>query len=908
MQYDKSLPYIEGREPYEEPKAHLVKEEENSYSVKRGRRPSKLLMIKNLRKTVKEWRNNDYNDVTQTTRELLTFWFDTDHLVDKKPFKLWYCQREAIETLIYLFEVKKYSDLEQIVNEFATKNRKDMIGPAVEIQEDVEGNRNIIRYFPELKQIGQQFFPEKDLLRYAFKMATGSGKTFVMALVIVWSYLNFLIEKNSRYANNFLIIAPNVIVYERLARDFANNKIFNELPFIPPHLKHYWNIKVTLRKDDSHLKNSGNLIVNNIQQLYESRSLEWTPANIVDAILGRKPQKDLTKASYLLLDRIKDLNNLIIMNDEGHHVHDEELQWNKTLKSIHSSLPNGLNLWLDFSATPRFISGGLYFPWIIVDYPLAQAIEDRIVKAPLVVHRVDRADPEQINRDNVVQKYGDWIIASLERWKEHYTVYNEINKKPVLFIMAENNIYADKIAEFIRRKKRDYNLKDDEILIIHTSRTGDILKNKLEELRALATNIDNPSNNIKIIVSVLMLREGWDVQSVTICLGLRPFTSKAQILPEQAIGRGLRLMKDLSPDHTQTLEIIGTNEFEKFVKQLETEGVAVNSVRDPPPLPINISPEKSRLQYDIEIPQTEFRYTRNYKKILNIDVSKIPSLFSSTKLEEKRIIELRMIFPVTETDVHVAKIDRSILPQGRELLSYLTKEIMKKARITSSFSNLYPIVEKYILKSCFEKVIDTVDNDNLRNVLTDVPVQEAIIDLLAKTIGDLTIEKREIIMKPAPIILSKVEKFIWRRKHLRLKKTVFNFVALYNNYEAEFAEFLDKCIDIVKFAAIANIFKIDYLSSRGAIRFYIPDFVAVQEVQNKKIYWIIETKGREYPDTRRKDKAMNKWCNDVSDQVKEEWLYLKVLQSNFIKFKKRKNVKNFSDLIEFLETNLISNT
>ncbi len=159
-------------------------------------------------------------------------------------------------------------------------------------------------------------------------------------------------------------------------------------------------------------------------------------------------------------------------------------------------------------------------------------------------------------------------------------------------------------------------------------------------------------------------------------------------------------------------------------------------------------------------------------------------------------------------------------------------------------------------------------------------------------------------MKPAPIILSEVKKFIWRRKHLRLKKTVFNFVALYNNYEAEFAEFLDKCIDIEKFAAIANIFKIDYLSSRGAIRFYIPDFVAVQEVQNKKLYWIIETKGREYPDSRRKDNAMNKWCNDVSDQVNEEWKYLKVLQSNFNKFKKRNPNKKFFDLIEFLEENL----
>ena len=198
------------------------------------------------------------------------------------------------------------------------------------------------------------------------------------------------------------------------------------------------------------------------------------------------------------------------MNDEGHHVHDEELEWFKTLSSIHSAIPHGLTLWLDFSATPKF-SGGTYFPWIIVDYPLAQAIEDRIVKLPLIVHRVDRTDPEQINKDNVVEKYGDWIIASLERWKEHYNVYQEVGKKPVLFIMAENNGYADIIAEFIRKKKKTYKLRDKEALVIHTTRTGDIRKKDLRELRSLATNIDEPSNEIKIIVSVLMLREGWDV-------------------------------------------------------------------------------------------------------------------------------------------------------------------------------------------------------------------------------------------------------------------------------------------------------------------------------------------------------------------------------------------------------------
>jgi type III restriction enzyme len=277
----------------------------------------------------------------------------------------------------------------------------------------------------------------------------------------------------------------------------------------------------------------------------------------------------------------------------------------------------------------------------------------------------------------------------------------------------------------------------------------------------------------------------------------------------------------------------------------------------------------------------------------------IPTLFNSDRLENKRKIELKMVFPLTETDVHNVEIDRTVIPQGRELLSFLCQEIMKKARLTLSFNKLYPLIEEYILNICFEKKIDDIDDDNLRYVLTDVPVQEAIIDLLAKAIGDITIEKKELLLKTSSLKLSEVEKFTWRRKHLRLKKTIFNFVAVYNNYEEEFARFLDKCSDIEKFAAIANIFKIDYLSSRGAIRFYIPDFVAVQKIDTKSVNWIIETKGREYPDTKRKDAAMKKWCKDMSKQVKEEWRYLKVLQTIYNKIKRK--VNNFSDLIKQIE-------
>ncbi len=237
VQYDKTLPYIEDRDPSKKPVSHLIKDGENSYKVVEGRRPSKMLLVNKLREEVDRWRDNDYPEVTDTTRELLYFWFFNDHQVQGEPFKFWFCQREAVETLIYLFEVKKYDDLKPVIETYAENFRKDLFSNAVEFVEDTEGRRKLIRYFPELEQEGEQDLPEKGLLRYAFKMATGSGKTIAMALIIVWSYFNRLREKDSRYPDNFLIIAPNVIVYERLAKDFADNKIFYSLPLIPPSWK-----------------------------------------------------------------------------------------------------------------------------------------------------------------------------------------------------------------------------------------------------------------------------------------------------------------------------------------------------------------------------------------------------------------------------------------------------------------------------------------------------------------------------------------------------------------------------------------------------------------------------------------------------------------------------------------------
>ncbi len=114
--------------------------------------------------------------------------------------------------------------------------------------------------------------------------------------------------------------------------------------------------KVILRGEASEPDPAGNLVLTNIQQLYESRDEEWTPANAIEALLGKKPAKDLaTSGQRSMLERVKSLKDLVVMNDEAHHVHDEDLQWSKSLLAAHRALPKGLALWLDFSAVRRHL-------------------------------------------------------------------------------------------------------------------------------------------------------------------------------------------------------------------------------------------------------------------------------------------------------------------------------------------------------------------------------------------------------------------------------------------------------------------------------------------------------------------------------------------------------------------------
>ncbi|MGH9426312.1 MAG: DEAD/DEAH box helicase, partial [Terriglobia bacterium] len=490
-----------------------------------------------LREAVKAWRAGGYKGVTDTTRLLLNHWFYTDHrLPSGRRFAYHSSQQEAIETLIFVWEVEKVF------------TRKGLLE----------------RYAQSLKDV--QLPPYDDFARYCIKMATGSGKTKVMALAVVWQFLNAVREDEEiarDYAKTFLLIAPNVIVFERLKTDFAGGRIFRADPLIPKPLEIFWDFDCVLRGEGEKAHFAGTLFLTNIQQFYEreGKNKSEEPEELT-AMLGSKPPVQKLELTDFR-DRIGLRNDkLLVINDEAHHTHDEESEWNKVIRALHAKTP--LMAQLDLSATPRFQKGAI-FPWTISDYPLKQAILDGIVKRPMKgVAQIQEAKSEIAS-----VRYKPYLTAGVERWREYRSQLEPLKKKPILFVMLNDTEEADEVGDWLRTKYPS-EFGDTKTLVIHTDSKGEVSKKSLSEARDLARRVDEGENPVNAIVSVLMLREGWDVQNVTVVVGLRPYAAKANILPKQTIGRGLRLMfREMPIQYTERVDIIGNKAFLNFVDDLE---------------------------------------------------------------------------------------------------------------------------------------------------------------------------------------------------------------------------------------------------------------------------------------------------------------------------------------------------
>lgn len=831
---------------------------------------SKAYLVNALRNAVFAWRNQGYPHATKITQRLLNYWFNEDHIseIEKEPFQFWFCQREAIETLIYVYELMKKRNFIDMAREFGA-------GP-------IQG------YDPSYDQ-----YP-----LYAFKMATGSGKTFVMALSIVWQYFNHKWENKDDYTSKYIIIAGEKnVIYDRLKRDFENSRIFRELPLIPPEWKGDFDLKVILKEDPIHILPDSVLFLTNIQQLQERKSRREEVEEYVDEIMELPEVYNVS--DIYQENRIKEVlttcPNIMILKDEAHHIYHFEKAWKKILLELNRSLASqygkGINMELDFSATPRTENGAL-FPWIIVDFSLKEAIETNIVKLPL---KGLVKNAREISSRKTVERYRAWIDAGIRRWREYKEKLRPLNKKPVLFFQCPENEEADEIYEYINSVP---DLKD-KVLLIHTDSTGEVKKSDLPKAREFARNIDDPDpekNPYEAIVSTMMLNEGWDVRNVNVIVGLRSYTSKRKVLPEQVIGRGLRKMFPEEEANVEksinVLEVIGPPGLMDILEDLEAqEGIRIAEFDTGRPLDLTtIFVDEHKLDMDMEIPILSPRILIREFKLDGIDIGELPSL---GVLLENKVFEMEYEARDMLKDVVVVrrKWDLPVPQDSKSVIAYYTDQILKQLKIGGAFATFYPFVKKYVEKKLFTQEVDLNDPRVLFSLSTP-EVQEKLINLFANKFKDMTFVEREP-RKTDYIKLSDTRPFVWSKLVYAANKTIFNYVACDSNFEADFASFLDRAIDVVYFSKIVPKigFFIEYRDSDGNLRLYYPDFVV--KLKNGD-YLVIETKGLEDVDVKHKDKRAILWCEDATKLTKDNWSFLRINQDDFERYR----FKSINQLIE----------
>jgi type III restriction enzyme len=808
-----------------------------------------------LREAVKAWKAADCKGITDTTRTLLNYWFIASHkLKTGRLFKYHGSQQEAIETLIYVWEVEKIRTRKALLEKYA-QNVPDLRLP-----------------------------PDDSFARYCTKMATGSGKTKVMALAIAWQYFNARREQDEiakDYAKTFLLIAPNVIVLERLKADFASGKIFREDPIRPKEFDIFWDFDCVMRGDGERAYSEGVLFLTNIQQLYErpDHSDEDEP-DAMTAILGPKPPTNKLETSDFAERIAARKGNLLVVNDEAHHTHDEGSKWNEVIQKIHNE--TSITAQLDFSATPRFQKGGI-FPWTISDFPLKQAIVENIVKRPVKgIAKIPEA-----KSDFASVRYKGYLTAAVERWKEYWAQLKPLNKKPVLFIMMNSTEEADEVAEWIA-KAYPAEFGSGKTQTIHTKKSGEISDKELDKARETVKNVDRPDNPINAIVSVLMLREGWDVQNVTVVVGLRPYTAKANILPEQAIGRGLRLMfRDLTSDYTERVDIIGNQKFLEFVDDLEkleeltfdTFELGKDKLRI-----LTIMPLAERKEFDIGLPLLTPVLVRKKSladEIAALDVTTFQTMLLPLTAEDPNnktfryeghdIITLQKI---VERDYKVPE------PQtSQELISYYAQRIAKAVNLPSQFSLLAPKVKDFFENKAFGRWVDLEKRETVRAMATPVAAY-VCTEEFKRVLKQLSIAEQEPQLLGPSRMLSSCQPFPWSRKVHEADHSVLNMVPCDNEFELAFSKFLDDAEDVQAFSKLPQPFgfSIDYTDAGMNLRSYYPDFVAVD---TNGTHWLIETKGAETAEVVYKDSAARNWCENATELAGTKWQYLKIPQKAF---------------------------
>lgn len=877
--------------PWDEASQHRVRSTTpgGPPEIKTYRRPSPIRLVNALRFAVKEWRDLQYPGASETTRELLAHWFARPHRStspsgEEFEFRYYFCQREAIETLIYLLEVRGINALSALLFEFGGAN----------------GETDALGIRPE----------DDEWARYAFKLATGAGKTKCMSLAIVWSYFHALRESDSEMAKHFVVIAPNLTVFERLKQDFrpeaGGPDIFSSDPLVPAEWKGDWNLSVVLQDEASGATAGGVLYLTNVHRLFDSRSENESDSDVAWAGPKVAKAKALETATELR-KRIAVHGRIMVLNDEAHHVWDPGSAWNQSIRALHDAMRGndgtGVVAQLDFSATPKD-NNGRVFPHVVCDTPLGEAVDAGIVKTPVLGRTKELI--EQVH-DDASYRYEAHLRLGYERWKKSQEEWSKSGKKPLLFVMCENTDAADQIAKRLNNDAVFAGLNQ-KTINLHTNLKGKIKTIKqegkkvevfvedekaisdddLKAIRRISRELDTNESPYNCIVSVLMLREGWDVRNVTTIVPLRPYSSSANILPEQTLGRGLRRMTPPG----QANELVTVIEHPAFAslyeQELEQEGLPleVMAAEDVPATTVTIFPDQSKNFDVLDIALPALTAAHEIKpKLEGLNIDHVRERFRPLKplpLGNKGASELNYEgrHLITNEVVEEMKVSLPLLQNGFTAISFYIRELEAACKVQSAHSVLAPLLQTFLGEILFGEIVSLVDK-RLNARLADQDVREHIRAVFVPLIRERTVktEKRRVAgaaeslrhWKPFQASYSD------ERPVLKALHTLFNLVPCNRSLEVALTKFADVSPDIAAFAKNAGpqAARIDYLTADQRLAFYTPDFF-IRDTDGK--LYLVETKGRQDRDVPRKAMAAVAWCKAAS-RLKADWDYVFIPQN-----------------------------
>ena len=795
-------------------------------------------LVAELRRKVKAFRDGWYVGAADTSRSLLNWWFNTPHLLPKADMTMadgtmaggtmaretmvvleyYFAQREALETIVYLY---------------------DVVG--------VKDKHDLMRFDASGLVSGSMF--EETWRRFVVKMATGSGKTKVLSLALAWSFYHKLYEPESEMARNFLVITPNIIVLDRIYRDFQGLRIFFDDPVLPDNgvdgrnWRDDFQLTLHLQDEVRITRPTGNIFLTNIHRVYSGEDIPPSPddEDMREYFLGKRPTGATTDSRVDLGMIVRDIDELMVLNDEAHHIHDPRMAWFKAIEDIHNRLKQkgaSLSMQVDTTATPKHNNGAI-FVQTVADYPLVEAISQNVVKHPVLPDAPSRAKLQERQSAKYIEKYADYIHLGVIEWRKAYAEHEKMGKKAILFVMTDDTRNCDDVAEYLEENYSD--LKD-AVLVIHTKNNGDISesasgkdKRKLEKLRKQANEIDGMDSPYKAIISVMVLKEGWDVKNVTTIVGLRAYSATSNILPEQTLGRGLRRM--YPGDVEEYVSVVGTNAFMEFVESIQAEGVVLErkamgeGTGPKTPLVVEVDKENEKKDIaalDIEIPVLTPRVYREYKSLGDLDIAALghqPLAFLQFSKEEQREIVFKDI--ATSEITHTTILDTAGVADYRSVIGYFAQSIMKDLRLVSGYDVLYGKVKAFVRDVLFDRPVELEDPNTLRN-LSEPAATRLLVESFKKAINALTVRDKGDAEIRDTIKLRQTRPFVAKDQgYLVPKKSVFNRIIGDSQLELRFAAFLENCSDVVSYAKnyLAVHFKLDYVNAAGDISNYYPDFM-----------------------------------------------------------------------------------